>query len=119
MAIADRSRAGALACAQCGAALAHDQRYCVRCGTRRSPLPGPVATAIERIREPDPILIAPHPAVVPEPEPRPPPRTISFAVMAMLAFGVLAGSLTAPGGVPALARTLYLSLPTRSAPPPV
>src|ERR1035437_7372013 len=30
-------------CAECGARLAHDQRYCVECGARRGTLPAAVA----------------------------------------------------------------------------
>ena len=33
-------------CAECGGALAHDQRYCTECGTRRAQLPQYVAGLI-------------------------------------------------------------------------
>jgi hypothetical protein len=64
---------------------------------------------------PVPLPVVPEPE--PEPEPRPPfarqlptPRVASLAVMAMLSFGVVAGSLSAPGGVEALAHTLVVSV---------
>ncbi len=40
----------AVRCVQCGSALAHDQRYCVECGTRRAPLPRDAALRIEALR---------------------------------------------------------------------
>ncbi len=103
-------------CANCGAHLATDQRYCVHCGTRRGPLPAAVESTLQDMCMP-PVLVVPEP----EPDPRPPfarqlptPRVASLAVMAMLSFGVVAGSLSAPGGVEALARTLVVSV----SPPP-
>ena len=41
-------------CEQCGAGLAHDQRYCVECGTRRGPLPAEIAGLIGAIHEQGP-----------------------------------------------------------------
>ena len=35
--------ASVVECRECGAQLAHDQRYCVSCGTRRGALPAHVA----------------------------------------------------------------------------
>ena len=108
-------------CSQCGALLAHDQRYCVHCGARRGPLPLAVAATLGELREPGAIAMA-GVAADADGAPAPPawrmpaPRTVSFAVMAMLAFGVVAGSLTTPGGVAALARTFVLSLPTATQP---
>ena len=57
----------------------------------------------------------PTPADRPPEPPRPgrqlpTPRVASLAVMAMLAFGVVAGSLSGPGGVEALAKTFVVSL---------
>jgi len=103
-------------CVECDALLALDQRYCVRCGARRGALPDSVAATIGELREPGPVVIAPLPDSAGERDVSPArslptPRAASFAVMAMLAFGVVAGSLTAPGGVSALARTLVLTLP--------
>src|ERR1700761_4729277 len=99
-------------CANCGAHLAHDQRYCIRCGTRRGPLPASVESTLLEMRT-APVVVVPEP----EPDPRPPfprqlptPRVASLAVMAMLSFGVVAGSLSAPGGVEALAHTFVVSV---------
>jgi hypothetical protein len=76
---------------------------------------------LERLRDPDPIPIQAVPVAAGEPDDPPPralpARAVSLAVMAMLAFGVVAGSLTAPGGAESLARTLELTLPAPSAPP--
>jgi hypothetical protein len=105
-------------CAECGAALSADQRYCVECGVRRDALPPAVAGLIT------PLLAGARGAAVPEAEgteqsgareaevaaaaaaPRPAvkatgglafmpsPRAAAIAVMAMLAFGVVIGSAT-------------------------
>ncbi|MFZ1993975.1 MAG: alkaline phosphatase family protein, partial [Solirubrobacteraceae bacterium] len=45
-------------------------------------------------------------------------RVASLAVMAMLSFGVVAGSLTGPGGVEALARSIVVSVNPPAAPAP-
>lgn len=108
-------------CPECHAPLAHDQRYCLNCGARRGPLPPMVATAIDDLAQPAPVVIHALPegddeADDPDERLLPAPRTVSFAVMAMLAFGVVAGSLTQPGGVESLARNLVLSLPPSSPP---
>jgi hypothetical protein len=105
-------------CANCGARLATDQRYCLSCGTRRGPLPAPVESTLHEMRAaPVAAALVPVP-VVPPPPPRAPfglamptPRVASLLVMAMLSFGVVAGSLTGPGGVEALAHSFVVSLP--------
>lgn len=118
-------RAHAGRCANCDAVLGHDQRYCLQCGTRRGPLPATVDETLRELRAQDlPVLPAAEPGDDPEsPEAAPPrpltlslptPRVASLAVMAMLAFGVVAGSLTGPGGIDALARTFVVAV----APPP-
>ena len=96
-------------CAECGTALTGDQRYCVKCGTRRGELPPAVAGLITpllaraRTRgaktavEPEPT-----PAVKAKPEVAatgafafmPSPRAAAIVVMGMLAFGVVIGSAT-------------------------
>ncbi|MGZ4166940.1 MAG: alkaline phosphatase family protein, partial [Solirubrobacteraceae bacterium] len=133
-----RSRIGSR-CANCGARLATDQRYCLSCGTRRGPLPAAVDSTLHEMRA-GPVAAAPlaparfapapggaepeaaepgtaGPAAA-EPEARPPfglqmptPRVASLLVMAVLSFGVVAGSLTGPGGVEALAHSFVISLP--------
>ena len=84
------------------------------CGTRRGPLPAPVQSTLREMRVPPAPVIEKLP---PAPEPRPPlgsvlptPRVASLAVMAMLSFGVVAGSLTGPGGVESLARSIVVSV---------
>ena len=110
-------------CANCGARLATDQRYCLSCGTRRGPLPAPVESTLHEMRG-APVAAAPLLVpVVPPPPPRAPfglamptPRVASLLVMAMLSFGVVAGSLTGPGGVEALAHSFVVSLPPVTSP---
>jgi hypothetical protein len=111
------------ACANCGAPLATDQRYCVSCGTRRGPLPASVQSTLREMRVPP---APPIEKLAPPPEPRPPlsltlptPRVAALAVMGMLAFGVVAGSLTGAGGVESLARNIVVSLHAPAAPAPV
>jgi hypothetical protein len=97
-------------CAECGAALSGDQRYCVECGTRRGSLPPAVAGLIAPLLERDrgmkaaaapPAEVEPVAKPEPAPEPAaapfafmPTPRAAAVAVMGMLAFGVLIGSAT-------------------------
>jgi len=107
----------AFRCEECGAGLAHDQRYCVECGTRRGPLPAEIAGLIGAIHEqgPDPDLpegtpladslsggrnstpSAPFGFVMPG------PRAAAAAVMGMLGFGVIIGSLVGGTSVATLA----------------
>ena len=114
------------ACANCGAHLSTDQRYCVNCGTRRGPLPQTVDATLREMRCVPPLPgidrpLEPEPEA--EPEARPPltltlptPRVAALTVMAMLSFGVVAGSLTGPGGVESLARSIVVSLGPARAP---
>jgi phosphatidylinositol-3-phosphatase len=80
-------------CDTCGAALADDQRYCVECGSRRGPLPAAVATLIAaRPARPSAVVEPAEPAGFTPPS----PRAAALAVMAVLAFGVVVGTLVAP-----------------------
>jgi phosphatidylinositol-3-phosphatase len=103
---------GTMHCAECAARLAHDQRYCVECGARRGPLPADVAQMIGAIHEQGPAAALPAGAPLADPlaemDERPPrvefqmpgPRAAAVAVMCMLGFGVIVGSLaggTNPG----------------------
>jgi phosphatidylinositol-3-phosphatase len=90
-----------LRCGDCGSPLAHDQRYCVNCGTRRAALPahaaGLFAGIIERGRRvatpsrPDGESLVPqthwYDSWVQA------PRAAAVAVLSMLGFGVVVGSL--------------------------
>ena len=104
-----------LRCAECDAPLAHDQRYCVECGVRRGPLPAQIAGLIGAIHEqgPAPDLPPGTPLADSLAEPDRGPRTGGFvmpspaagavAVMGMLAFGVIVGSLVGGTSVETLA----------------
>ena len=104
-----------LRCAGCDAPLAHDQRYCVQCGTRRGPLPAEIAALIGAIHEqgPEPDLPSGTPLAesFADTNRKPPafgftmpgPRAAAAAVMAMLGFGVIVGSLVGGTSVATLA----------------
>jgi len=97
-------------CAECQTRLAYDQRYCVECGARRGPLPAHVAGVIGAFHEQGPSPTLPPGTPLAEsvtdaaPAPRglqftlPGPRAAAVAVMGMLGFGVIVGSLV--GGTP-------------------
>ncbi len=81
--------------------MAHDQRYCLECGGRRGPLPHHVAQLIGGIPERGRRVASP---ARPDAEPLVPerpwldswlvaPRAAAAVVLAMLGFGVVAGSL--------------------------
>ncbi|HEX3324462.1 MAG TPA: alkaline phosphatase family protein [Solirubrobacterales bacterium] len=105
--------ARASGCASCGAGLAPSQRYCLKCGARRGPLPAAVAKWLSIVGAPATGDAAPgsldaedageavavgDPAGDEAPAARymPEPRTAAVAVMALLAFGVLLGGVTGP-----------------------
>jgi hypothetical protein len=109
-------RSGA-ACAECGAALATDQTYCVRCGTRRGPLPPRIAVALADIEDHGRPIVPGDPLLNDEPQPKAEPesivsaaRTGVIAVLVMLAFGVIIGGAFSPGGLTALANTIVLAV---------
>jgi len=95
-------------CRECSAPLAHDQRYCLECGTRLGALPSTVAELIGAATN-----RAPHPHHVARDDDGrrasewagldtgaglelPTPAIAAVAVMALLAFGVLVGSAVSP-----------------------
>ncbi|HEX4806600.1 MAG TPA: alkaline phosphatase family protein [Conexibacter sp.] len=97
------------ACAQCATPLAHDQRYCVACGARRGALPGAIAALIAAglraggaFPQGDALAAATDHAHEHEPSEHPfarwmpQPRAAALAVMALLAFGVVVGSIVSP-----------------------
>ena len=104
-----------LRCSECSAGLAHDQRYCVECGTRRGPQPAEIAALIGAIREqgPEPDLPPGTPLAgsLADTDRRPAafgfampgPRAAAAAVMCMLGFGVIVGSLVGGTSVATLA----------------
>lgn len=104
-------------CGECGTALAHDQRYCLSCGARRGPLPSYVTQAIARAHEQGAVELLPRPPIAhPDTEDATDtgpfdawlvaPRAAAVAVMGMLGFGVVVGSLVgesaASGGAPVI-----------------
>ena len=118
-------------CTECSAPLASDQRYCISCGARRGELPAEFAALIATTFEQGPGdgREGLPPAADPDPDPDPgseeaessrppwlpPPRATAFAVLCMLGFGVMAGSLVKPNPA-SLAHTLLVAVPPASAP---
>ena len=95
-------------CAGCGTALAPSQRYCLECGARRGALPGVVADRVNALKErgrpadDSPASPADPAAIEAEEESKgrwdfmPSPQVAAVAVMALLAAGVVLGSVTSP-----------------------
>src|SRR5262245_53401416 len=79
-------------CPSCSAALAPDQRDCVACGARRGPLP-PFVAALLPPRAPAGALdeAPPESGLV-----LPGPWATGLAVLVLLAFGILVGSVVSP-----------------------
>jgi hypothetical protein len=113
-------------CAECAGPLAHDQRYCLRCGARRGPVPARIGLTIGELHERGRPLsgsgaeLSTPSAVAATPRDSdslvPAARSAAMAVLLMLAFGCVVGSLTTPGGVEALAHQLVVAVtPARSA----
>jgi len=128
--------AGASRCAECRALLAHDQRYCVECGARRGGLPEAIADRIHAILERGDLLgvaaAAPAAAMATRSRSMPSPRAAAVAIMGMLAFGVVVGSIAstnaqsaqsplvlAVNSPAAAASTPAVVTPTPTPPPPV
>jgi len=90
-----------ISCGECGSPLAHDQRYCVECGARRGAPPRHISQMIGAImergqrvsaggalpRKPQPVEAGTFDAWLRA------PRAAAVAVMGMLGFGVVVGSL--------------------------
>ena len=114
-------------CTKCHARLAHDQRYCVECGTRRGPLPALVAGLIAGIfeqgrsdvpaasgpAEPAPVASRPSSGWLPT------PRVAALAVLAMLAFGAEVAAAIGPASLATLASAPLIVVRTPSPSPPV
>jgi hypothetical protein len=106
--------AGTEACAGCAAALAASQRYCLECGARRGPLPAVVANRVGALKERGrrdgtkadgkPVSPADVSAGAAGEDSEkggpwsfmPSPQVAAIAVMALLAAGVVLGSVTNP-----------------------
>jgi len=112
-----------LHCAECGSPLAHDQRYCVACGTRRGPLPRHIAQVIGGILEQGRRLASAGPLEPAAPVARSirfdawlgAPRAAAAAVIGMLGFGVVVGSLVSGSAASVLAPLLVVSQPSGNA----
>lgn len=98
-------------CAECAAPLVADQRYCLECGTRHGPLPSVVADRVSELRErgrgevaAKGESVAPADSALVSGEEdsdksgpwsfMPSPQIAAVAVMALLAAGVVLGSIT-------------------------
>jgi phosphatidylinositol-3-phosphatase len=108
-------KARAERCACCGAGLSASQRYCLKCGVRRGPLPPLVTRRIDALRKrgrpasaeadhPPSASAKPAGVAKQDEEARKPdrwdfmpsPQVAAVAVMALLAAGVVLGSVTSP-----------------------
>jgi hypothetical protein len=107
-------------CRECGAQLAHDQRYCVLCGTRRGALPAHVASLFAGIVERGRRVASP---ARPDAEPLVPqahwydswvqaPRAAAVAVMSMLGFGVVVGSMVTGSAASVLPSVIAVQSPS-------
>jgi hypothetical protein len=121
-------------CASCGTGLAPNQRYCLKCGARRGPLPAAFAKWLSivppAVAEDSSLGGGPSAAgsaaeedLAPATRYMPEPRSAAIAVMCLLAFGVLLGGLTGPaaqsaGIAPIVLYTAEEAAPV-SSPPPV
>ncbi|HEY2159782.1 MAG TPA: alkaline phosphatase family protein [Solirubrobacteraceae bacterium] len=119
----DRSDQPGTACRECGSTLAHDQRYCVQCGARRRPLPSHVAGLFAGIVERGRRVATP---ARPEGEPLVPqshwydawvqaPRAAAVAVLSMLGFGVVVGSLVTGSAASVFGPTIVAVSPSSQA----
>jgi hypothetical protein len=112
---AGSGKAGGERCAGCGGTLSSNQRYCLECGVRHGPLPPLVARRIEALRKrgrPGGAKANGSVAALADPgapsdgdgQPEkadrwdfmPSPQVAAVAVMALLAAGVVLGSVTSP-----------------------
>ena len=115
-------------CASCNASVAVGQRYCLSCGARSMPLPLVVSNWLDRVRSTEtdeqPADTTPAGEAGDGAEQggaasfMPTPQAAAVAVMALLAFGVIVGSLTQQLARSAGVTTVLLGKPS-SAPKPV
>lgn len=122
-----RASATVKKCKECDAALARDQQYCLACGARCGELPSRVAKLVAAFDTPTPPMIAgvpPAAATIVLTDPftalftaindwvesakYPTPRVAALAVMTLLAFGVVLGSVV---GATSPAAPLYVLSP--------
>lgn len=117
-------KAHADSCADCGAALSASQRYCLECGARRGALPAVVANRVGALKErgrrrdteTNGTPVPPADLTPTEAEEdgawsfMPSPQVAAIAVMALLAAGVILGSVTNPLAQGAGAASIVLEM---------
>jgi phosphatidylinositol-3-phosphatase len=131
---ADSRGAGVGTCLECGAALEVSQRYCLQCGARSGPLPALVGDRVGALKErgrrggtrtngkptaPADVQFVAKGKDLPEDGPwafMPSPQVAAIAVMALLAAGVVLGSVTNPLAQGAGAASIILEEMGGSAP---
>ena len=104
-------------CLACDEPLAHDQRYCVHCGTRRTALPAPIAASLRAMSgrggypregaEPTEQESS-EPARERSLEIVPVARAAAVSILLMLGLGAVFGASLRPGGVASLARDVVV-----------
>src|SRR5579864_3053621 len=113
-------------CAECDAKLVHDQRYCLDCGARRGSLPPYVAAVIATIMEQGKAVTVTPPRPVAEPVDAHAgrfdawlgaPRAAAVAVLGMLGFGVVVGSLVSESAASTLGSVIYAIAPANTSSP--
>lgn len=124
---------GAGRCGECDARLSPNQRYCIECGARRGPLPEVVEERVATLKERGrcaaaPVGVPPAPAEPAYAETgedddgfwsfMPSPQIAAVAVMALLAAGVVIGSVTSPLASSAGFSPIVLRFTGDGGPPP-
>ncbi len=124
--------AGAGKCAECGHAVRPTQRYCIECGARQAALPAIVATRIAALKESAHAVAPPasdaglaEGVATEAAEAKddrwwfmPSPQVAAVAVMALLAAGVVLGSVTSPLALSAATTPIVLEMGESKAPEP-
>lgn len=119
-------------CAECDARLSPSQRYCIECGARRGPLPEVVGERVATLKERgrraagtlDAAAAPAEPAVAADEDDdgfwsfMPSPQVAAVAVMALLAAGVVIGSVTSPLASSAGFSPIVLRFTGDGGPPP-
>lgn len=120
-------------CADCGATLTASQRYCLECGSRNGPLSGVVASRVAALKErgrgetdasssaapADPVAIEVGEGAEEKSDRwdfMPSPQVAAIAVMALLAAGVVLGSVTNPLAQGAGAASIILEMAESDSP---
>jgi phosphatidylinositol-3-phosphatase len=122
-------------CPECGAACSTGQRYCLECGARRGPLPAIVARRVAALKDEarapgavaagaaaaEAAAATAAEAAVEEKDAwrfMPSPQVAAVAVMALLAAGVILGSVTSPLAQSAATTPVLLEIAEANGSPP-